>query len=287
MFQQIGVVQAKTGTKRTGAPVRRNSRLKGKCEAVFWKATPRDEAREILLAARKYELAMKQPGKRTGPLGHVALEVLDYFTNLVDFNNGRLEPSISTIMEKIGRARAAVCRALDALRTHGFIDWLRRYEPTGNDGAGPQVQQTSNAYRLSLPARAKALLGKYARKAPPLPDDVQQARQERQDAIKAHMDSLSSADRLRETVEDRKRAEQLAGYVERAAQNRAQQAAKAPERASSKQMQFHYVEPATANPALARFRKNLQERKAEKLLNEREFTERTESGPDFYNPADQ
>ncbi|MCZ7502990.1 helix-turn-helix domain-containing protein [Agrobacterium sp. ST15.13.015] len=286
MFQQIGAVQAKSGTKRTGAPVRRNSRLKGKCEAVFWKPMPRHEAREIMLAARKYELAMKQPGKRTGPLGHVALEVLDYLTNLVDFGNGRLDPSISTIMEKIGRARAAVCRALDALRTHGFVDWLRRYIPTGNDGAGPQVQQTSNAYRLSLPARAKALLGKYARKAAPLPDDALQAQQERQDALKAHMDSLSPADRLRETVEDRARAEQLAGYVERAAQNRAQRAEEGRQTPAAKQMQFHYTQPATANPAIERFRKNLEARKAGKLLNEREFTERTESGPDFYNPAD-
>lgn len=286
MFQQISLLHPKAGTRRTGAPVRRNSRMKGKCENVFWKPMQRDEAREILLAARKYELAMKQPGKRTGPLGYVALEVLDYFTNLIDFGNGRLDPSISTIMERIGRARAAVCRALDALRAHGFIDWLRRYIPTGNDGAGPQVQQTSNAYKLSLPAKAKALLGKYARKPAPLSDDIAQAQADRKAAIKEHMDSLTPADRLRETVEDNAQAEKLAGYLERAAHNRAQKAKDAQQRQPTAKAPLEYIKPATANPAFERMRNKLKARSGQNLLNEREFTERTESGPDFYNPAD-
>nr|P15394.1 RecName: Full=Replicating protein [Agrobacterium tumefaciens]AAD15307.1 replication protein [Agrobacterium tumefaciens] len=204
MFQQIGAVQAKSGTDEPAHPCEKFPPER-KCEAVFWKPLPRHEAREILLAARKYELAMKQPGKRTGPLGHVALEVLDYLTNLVDFGNGRLDPSISTIMEKIGRAESCMS-ALYPNRQRG-----RR--PAG----------AADKQRLPLEpagARPRALLGKYVRKAAPLPDDAAQARQERHDTIKAHMDSLSPADRLRETVEDRTRAEQLAGYVERAAQNR-------------------------------------------------------------------
>ena len=95
---------------------------------------------------------------------------MEFFVNLVDFRTGRLEPSIDTIMGKVRRSRDAVVRALKALRAHGFLDWLRRYEPTGNEGRGPQVQQASNAYRLSLPEKALRLLGRFG-KAPPPPDD--------------------------------------------------------------------------------------------------------------------
>ena len=63
-------------------------------------------------------------------------------------------------MARTKRSKDAVVRALAALRRHGFVDWLRRYIPTGNLGAGPQVQQTSNAYRLALPPAAERLLGR-------------------------------------------------------------------------------------------------------------------------------
>jgi hypothetical protein len=65
-------------------------------------------------------------------------------------------------MRKLRRSKDAVVRALQALRAHGFLDWLRRYVPTGQEGRGPQVKQTSNAYRLSMPARAMRLLGRLA-----------------------------------------------------------------------------------------------------------------------------
>ncbi len=90
----------------------------------------------------------------------MAIELLELFANLVNFRTGRLDPSIETLMRYLRRSRDAIVRALKALRQHGFLDWLRRYIPTGNQGRGPQVQQTSNAYRLSLPARALRLLGR-------------------------------------------------------------------------------------------------------------------------------
>lgn len=179
---------------RCPTPVRRHSYFKGHTEGRIWRPTNRQEVREIVLAARRFELAEKQKGQRNGPLGSVAIEVLELFANLVDFRTGRLEPSLDWIMGKLRRSRAAVVTALKALRTHGFLDWLRRYEPTGNEGRGPQVQQASNAYRLSLPERARRLLGRYF-KAPPPPDDAQQAAAERAAAIEAHRASLSELDR--------------------------------------------------------------------------------------------
>lgn len=170
-------------------PVRRHSHFKGRSEGRIWRPTNRQEVQKVLLAAKRYELAERQKGERAGPLGSVAIEVLEFFVNLVDFRTGRLEPSIDTIMGKVRRSRDAVVRALKALRAHGFLDWLRRYEPTGNEGRGPQVQQASNAYRLSLPEKALRLLGCFG-KAPPPPDDHSVAQAARTAELVAYKKTL-------------------------------------------------------------------------------------------------
>ncbi len=175
---------------RTGEPVRRHSRAAGRCEGVFWRRTDRKETQRILLAARRYEVTTRQPGARSGALGFVALEVLELFANLVDFRTGRLEPSLDYLMAKLHRSRDAIHRALRALRAHGFLDWLRRYVPTGNEGRGPQVQQTSNAYRLSMPARALRLLGRYGQAAP-VPDDHSHAQEQRTADLNAQLASAT------------------------------------------------------------------------------------------------
>lgn len=188
--RSLGMLLPHSGQpKRERTPIRRDSRARGR-EGIFWRGTTKQEVRKIVLAAERYELACKEPGARNGPLGNVALEVLKYFANLVSFKTGQLDPSLDTIMLKIRRSRDAVVRALKALRSHGFLDWLRRYEPTGNDGRGPQVKQTSNAYRLSLPARAKQFLGRFGAK-PPLPDDQVHAEAERAAVIEAYRATLS------------------------------------------------------------------------------------------------
>lgn len=189
MFAQIGAVLAGAPAERERTPVRRQSRAAGRCEGVFWRRTNRQEVRQIVLAARRYELACREPGSRNGPLGGVAIEVLELFANLVNFRTGRLDPSIDFLMIKLRRSRDAIVRALKALRSHGFLDWLRRYVPTGNEGRGPQVQQTSNAYRLSLPARARKFLGRFG-VTPPPPDDHVQAEAERAAEMEAHRASL-------------------------------------------------------------------------------------------------
>ncbi len=66
-----------------GQSVWRQSRLKGR-EGLFWKATTRQEARKMLLAAKRYELTPLRPDHATVPLGHVAIEILELMVNLVD-----------------------------------------------------------------------------------------------------------------------------------------------------------------------------------------------------------
>lgn len=194
--------------KRTGQPVRRQSRAAGR-EGTFWRGIKRQEARQIVMAARRYELATRQPGARSGALGFVALEVLDLLAHMVDFRTGRLDPAIETLMRKLRRSRDAIVRALKALRSHGFLDWLRRYVPTGNEGRGPQVQQTSNAYRLFLPPRAARLVARWFG-AVPLPDDFTHAQEQRAAEIEAHKASLSLAELPLFEIEDEALAASLA-----------------------------------------------------------------------------
>lgn len=176
--------------ERCPTPVRRRSHLKGRSEGRIWQATTRKDVQAILKAAEIYnEAGLHEKGERSGPLGSVALDVLRLFVNLIDFRTGRLEPSITTIMDRLGRSRDTIVRALKNLRAHGFLDWLRRYEPTGNEGRGPQVQQASNAYRLSLPEKARQFLGRFG-KAPPPPADHGQDQQAWSEAIDAYRKTL-------------------------------------------------------------------------------------------------
>lgn len=217
--------------KRTDEPVRRHSHLKGRCEGVFWRRTSRREAYQIVVAARRYEVATRQPGAQNGALGFVALEVLDLFANMVDFRTGRLDPSLDTLMKRLKRSRDAIVRALAALRTHGFLDWLRRYVPTGNEGRGPKVQQTSNAYRLSLPARAMRLMGRAMQPAP-APDDFSHAQEIHAAEIDAHRAAMSMEQRALFDVADEALAASLAELGRRIAARKERESSKLSESSS-------------------------------------------------------
>ncbi|MFN4062474.1 MAG: helix-turn-helix domain-containing protein [Paracoccus hibiscisoli] len=203
-FKRIdGVVNgARSGGSQVDRkPIRRNSLRAGSCEGSFWRRTSRQDVQKVLMAARHYDRANKGHGKRNGPLGGIALEVLALFANLVNFKSGRLDPSLDYITEKLCRSRDAVVRALKALRDHGFLDWLRRFEPAPHEGRGPQVRQVSNAYRLSAPKRALALLGRWAGR-PAAPDDDQAARRDRAAMEAEHVKTLDLAGLAAFKIED-------------------------------------------------------------------------------------
>lgn len=208
MFEPIGAVIT---AERERTPVRRSSRPAGRCEGLFWRRITAQEAAQIRLAAEKYEFATMQAkgkGARTGALGGVGLEVVRYLTRLIG-RDGRLDPSIDFLMHKLGRSRDAIVTALKALRDHGFLDWLRRYVPTGNEGRGPQVIQTSNAYRLSLPERARRLLGRMV-SSPPIPADFAHRRAMQAAEIEAYAATLPMAGQLALKLDDEGMAASLA-----------------------------------------------------------------------------
>lgn len=146
--------------------IRGGSRLKGACEAGFWSGFDRQAGGRLMLAAERYDRGGRPKGRRNGPLGHVGLELLRALIRRVDHRTGRLDPALTTLMADVKRSRGAVVAALKALREHGFLDWIRRYEPIAGDGPGPRIRQASNAYRLILPTVARTLLGKLWRPCP-------------------------------------------------------------------------------------------------------------------------
>ncbi len=207
--------------RRTDQPVRRHSRLKG-TEGVFWRPMARRDAQRILYAAKRFDRVNRPKGSRTGPLGTVALEILELFTRLVvQGKRGQLDPSYETIMRMCHRSRDAVAAALKNLRDHGFLDWLRRYVPTDRPGAGPQVQQTSNAYRLSLPARAAALVGRWFDAPPPADDAHRRETAAAEAKAQAWEESplAASLGRFEKALKDRleresaKRTESVSGFI--------------------------------------------------------------------------
>ena len=175
VFEALGGAVGRRPGRETGQRVHRYSKTAAGKEGRFWQpCNPKDVAR-FLQAAEKYDrvkqLAHRRErnGRENGAIGHVGMEVLRELLRLIDYKTGRLDPAIATLAQRIGRSIAAVAAALKRLKEHGFLDWLRRYIPTGNAGLrGPQVKQTSNAYRLMLPIDVlRSMI------APPPQDDSQ------------------------------------------------------------------------------------------------------------------
>ena len=186
--------------RRTGQPVRRDSYTVGEREARWYRPVARACVGARLLAAERHELRAKTRGRKNGAFGHVGLEVLKLLYRTVCFRTGRLEPSLDWMMAKLKRSRAAIVRALAALRRDGFVDWIRRTEPTGQEGPGRQVRQISNAYRLlepRCPGHAQ-----LADCPAPVPDDHAHAAETATAELTAMVESLPLADRLAVTLFD-------------------------------------------------------------------------------------
>ena len=194
---------------RTGEKVWRNSYTEGQIEPRIWRplgigkqrGTVRGGKRwaaAVLMMAKRFEIRTraerqdKEPGARNGALGGVAIAVLEYLYDLVDFATGRLEPAIATIAEEIGHSYSAVHEALCRLRRQGFLQWIRRSKPTGNKGeAGPQVEQISNAYALVLPDEIEGIVRRLVYDGPAPADELERREQARRD-WKAMVDQLSA-----------------------------------------------------------------------------------------------
>lgn len=171
----VGSLLNRSGRRQSASIVRRGSVLREAARG-FFRAVDRREVGSILKAAERLENLTKAKGRRNGALGYTGLKVLKALLSVVDYRTGRLEPSYVAIAEKTKLSISAVAEALKRLVASGFLVIQRRCEPTGTIGAGPQLRQITNAYRVELPALASKLL--RTAPPPPMPDDERHRRQE-------------------------------------------------------------------------------------------------------------
>jgi hypothetical protein len=153
--------------RRTHQKVRRQSRpAGGQWEREWSGRISWNERGRILLAARMLDERTKKPGDRTGALGLEGLKVLELALNMLH-KHGRFDMAYDTIAEVTRMARSCVATVLKRLKAAGFLDWTRRFVTTGEPGRrGPQCEQTSNLYKVSLPPEAAKLVEKKKRREP-------------------------------------------------------------------------------------------------------------------------
>ena len=179
---------------RTGQPVRRDSHPYEAGAAWFQPTTKRAVTRIMRGAERLEKLCRRRraKGRHWGaelrPMDLHILEALLF--QAMDWATGKLDWSYDQIQAATGRSRQAIADALFRLDRLGIVKRLRRFIRTEAAGAGPQVQQATNAYRVDLPARLAALVGMGPDREPPPPDDhahaVLQARMANDVAEAAH-----------------------------------------------------------------------------------------------------
>lgn len=159
----------------------------GTIEEKVFTPIPRRQRFRILKAAKRFDRKTRKPGCPSGALGIYAIELLEFMLDRIHDVTGQLDVSITTMMAALGRAKSTIERAKKKLRAAGFLIWVRRYVPTGREGAGPQVQQTSNAYRIMMPPHGEKLLWNGAGPPPP-PKDFEAAKAERAAQLRAYAD---------------------------------------------------------------------------------------------------
>ncbi|TCP98164.1 hypothetical protein C8J46_105317 [Sphingomonas sp. PP-F2F-A104-K0414] len=179
---------------RTGQPVRRSSFRAGEREPRYWRPFNKAERNARMRAAETYDQKHKIAGKRNGPLGAIGVDVLRELMRMIDFKTGRLEPAIATLATRLSRSRGAIVKALARLKDHGFLNWIRRFEPIKDpDTFGPQVKQVTNAYWFGLPKEAADMVRRMMGKGP-MPDDEVTRRKANEEETAAMLATISAED---------------------------------------------------------------------------------------------
>lgn len=201
------------GLHRTGAPVRRDSIEAGTFEDLFFAPPAKGETDRLLRAARaaldtgrRLKRAARAEGRAlsaaeraVAALTAGAVRVYEELLTLARLNQGRVYPSYDHLAEATALGRATIARALHVLEAAGFLVRQRRFRRVENEGPGPRWEQTSNAYRPTLPQRILGLLPRRLRPAP-LPDDIVQREADRQADTEAMLASLNCREFARATA---------------------------------------------------------------------------------------
>nr|WP_260432252.1 helix-turn-helix domain-containing protein [Zymomonas mobilis] len=208
--------------RRTPDPVHRDSYEVGEREKSVWKPVNPQEIGAYLEAVDQYSI-------KTKGLSDKAVRLLKMLFRMVDFKTGRLEPTLDTICDRVGYARATVVKLLRQLQDLGFIRWIRRSIKIKADGKGPRRKQTSNAYGFlspkAWPELARQVFERVMRRRnAPIPDDIDHAQEADKAETKAIVESLPPEDFVKAISGDKEPTEltdsliQLAKSIERAEQ---------------------------------------------------------------------
>lgn len=138
-------------------PVRRGSELAINSR---WMRFSREEGHRLLFVLKVKAERLRKPGQRTGAPGTIsfgAIRLAEVLVSLCVKGNGRLEPSVAWLARAINVPAKSIHVWNRQLQEHGFLSWTRRYVRVDHPGQkGPQLKQTSNAYRLTTPSLAAA-----------------------------------------------------------------------------------------------------------------------------------
>lgn len=196
-----------TRSGRSGSRARRGSLEEGTFERAFWPSYGRGDTDAIVRKADRARIGARNRSANARATGaqlsdrdslaarltgnHIAvLRVLgDYARNC----RGRVYPALTTIAVGAGVARRTVVRALELLEQLGLVERRRRYIKIETEGPGPRVRQTSNVYRLTLPAWLTDRLPRWMTQ-PPLPVDERHRLDDGMRELGAMVEGLSCAD---------------------------------------------------------------------------------------------
>lgn len=134
-----------------------------------------DAGRHLRRIARRGERTLTASERMVTGLTGGAVRVLEELLALARVNRGRVYPSYDHLARVTGLGRATVARGLRILEEMGFLLRQRRFARLRAEGSGPQIAQTSNVYRMTLPRALLVHLPRWMRPAP-LPDDMVQQR---------------------------------------------------------------------------------------------------------------
>ncbi|TQL14962.1 hypothetical protein FBY58_1829 [Zymomonas mobilis] len=182
--------------RRTPDPVHRDSYEVGEREKSVWKPVNPQEIGAYLEAVDQYSI-------KTKGLSDKAVRLLKMLFRMVDFKTGRLEPTLDTICDSVGYARATVVKLLRQLQDLGFIRWIRRSIKIKADGKGPRRKQTSNAYGFlspkAWPELARQVFERVMRRRNvPVPDDIDHAQEADKAETKAIIENLPPVEFMKE-----------------------------------------------------------------------------------------
>ncbi|TQL14927.1 hypothetical protein FBY58_1857 [Zymomonas mobilis] len=262
--------------RRTPDPVHRDSYEVGEREKSVWKPVNPQEIGAYLEAVDQYSI-------KTKGLSDKAVRLLKMLFRMVDFKTGRLEPTLDTICDRVGYARATVVKLLRQLQDLGFIRWIRRSIKIKADGKGPRRKQTSNAYGFlspkAWPELARQVFERVMRRRnAPIPDDIDHAQEADKAETKAIIESLPPEDFVKAISGDKEPTELTDSLI---------QLAKSIERAEQREQEAQVKKAAQADQEEVKTSsKTLKEDTSKKLQisdNQREFNSYTLSCYNYFN----